>query len=198
MTGVFEGKIVDYGVSLTSSDKPQVFITGEFMADGETKKMTWYGQLTGKGTDITMRTLLYCGLAPNDAGKLNTLEKGPVSGLLDTEKQMSFDVQQETYYTKEGTPKEKTFIKWINDPQLAPTVRRIDESANNAFFGENDNKFTADIQRLAQSLGVPMDGLQKAPAATKKPVEEERKLPTDTSAVEPDTLGKLSDEDMPF
>ena len=96
MIGIYEGNIVDYGICLTSSDRPQIFLVCSFAdEDGSPKRMTWYGSFHENSLNITFRTLLHCGLSPKMAGKIGKLSDGLASGLLDTDKKLLFDVQEE-------------------------------------------------------------------------------------------------------
>lgn len=192
MRGVFKGKITDYGVSTTQAGKPQVFIVGQFDdPDGLKKSLTWYGGFSEKGTQYTLRTLLYCGLAPKNASKLNQLINGPESGLLDMDLLLDFDVQTEEYRDRDGNKKTRTSIKYINNRDLSPGVQRIDEAKNNSFFGENENQFSADITRIANSIGLPVDGLQRAEKKAETKPDKEPEIPSQTDA-------DFTMDDIPF
>lgn len=154
MIGKFDAKISDYGVSETKSGNPQVFVRFAFNDnDGAQKELTWYGSFVGGAKDITLKTLIYCGLKPQHFGQLVNLANGIASGMLDTQKVLNIDVQEE--------PKQdggmRTVIQWVNDPASAPQIKKIDQAKNAQYFGQMGPQYEGDLMRLAGDLGVPLN-----------------------------------------
>ena len=152
MIGVFQGTIKDYGVSETKGGNPQVFIKFGFEAEGAEKELTWYGSFVGGAKDITLKTLIYCGLAPQMFSQLINFRNGVASNMLDLNKVLSLDVQEEPKQDRSGM---RTVIQWVNDPNSSPAIKKIDEAKNAQYFGSMG--FDGDLVRLADELGVPMN-----------------------------------------
>jgi hypothetical protein len=150
MIGVFQGKIKDYGTSETKSGNPQVFIKFGFEAEGAAKELTWYGSFVGGAKDITLKTLIYCGLQPQMFSQLVNFRNGVSSNMLDLNKVLNLDVQEEPKQDGSGM---RTLIQWVNDPNSSPAVKKIDEAKNAQFFGSMG--LDGDLMRLAGELGVP-------------------------------------------
>lgn len=152
MIGVFSAKIKDYGTSETKSGNPQVFIKFGFEHEGAAKELTWYGSFVGGAKDITLKTLIYCGLQPQMYNQLVNFRNGVASNMLDLNKVLNIDVQEEPKMDGSGM---RTVIQWVNDPNLAPAAKKIDEAKNAQFFGQMG--FDGDLVRLAGELGVPLN-----------------------------------------
>lgn len=160
MIGKFEAKITDYGVSETKEGRPQVVVSFEFEHQNDegvraTKRMSWYGSLYQKAVPITLKQLLHCGLRKENFDKLNQLYKGPDSGMLDMERARVIEIQEQPHW--QDASKTQTKIAWINDPELAPTIKKIDEATNNQFFGENQGQLMETLNKLATEMDLPPD-----------------------------------------
>jgi hypothetical protein len=152
MIGVFQGTIKDYGVSETKSGNPQVFVKFGFEHEGAAKELTWYGSFVGGAKDITLKTLIYCGLSPQMFSQLVNLRNGVASNMLDLNKVLNLDVQEEPKQDGSGM---RTVIQWVNDPNSSPAIKKIDEAKNAQYFGSMG--FDGDLVRLAGELGIPMN-----------------------------------------
>lgn len=152
MIGIFQAQIKDYGTSETKSGNPQVWIKFGFEHEGAAKELTWYGSFVGGAKDITLKTLIYCGLQPQFYNQLVNFRNGVQSGMLDLNKILNIDVQEEPKQDGSGM---RTVIQWVNDPNLAPAAKKIDEAKNAQFFGQMG--FDGDLVRLAGELGVPLN-----------------------------------------
>lgn len=152
MIGVFQGTIKDYGVSETKSGNPQVFVKFGFEHEGAAKELTWYGSFVGGAKDITLKTLIYCGLAPQFFSQLVNLRNGVASNMLDLNKVLNLDVQEEPKQDGSGM---RTVIQWVNDPNSSPAIKKIDEAKNAQYFGSMG--FDGDLIRLAGELGIPLN-----------------------------------------
>lgn len=152
MIGNFEAKIKDYGVSETKSGNPQVYVRFYFEYEGAQKELTWYGSFVGGAKDITLKTLIYCGLKPQHYGQLTNLWNGVQSGMLDMEKVLVLDVQEEPKQDGSGM---RTVVQWVNDPNVAPQIKKIDQAKNAQFFGTMG--FDGDLVRLAGEMGIPLN-----------------------------------------
>jgi len=153
MIGVFQGTIKDYGVSETKSGNPQVFVKFGFEHEGAAKELTWYGSFVGGAKDITLKTLIYCGLAPQMFSQLVNLRNGVASNMLDLNKVLNLDVQEEPKQDGSGM---RTVIQWVNDPNSSPAIKKIDEAKNAQYFGSMG--FDGDLMRLAGELGIATNG----------------------------------------
>jgi hypothetical protein len=107
--GIYQAKIVDYGIGHTKAGDPQVMILFEFNgAEGQRHEMTWLGTLKeGKGQEITLKALLTCGMRGND---IDALADGVVSNILDVNSPVNITLQLEP--NQEG--KQVLRVKWIN------------------------------------------------------------------------------------
>jgi len=132
MIGKFQGKVKDYGVSETNAGNPQVYVQVQFEHEGAQKELTWYGSFVGGAKEITLRSLLACGLKPQHFGQLVNLRNGATSGMLDLNKAIEIDVHEEPKY--DDPTKMVTKVKWLNDPNFAPQIQKIDEAKNAQFF----------------------------------------------------------------
>lgn len=153
MFGKFNGNITDYGVSESQAGNPQVFITFAFECEGAQKTMSWYGSFAGGAKDITLKTLIYCGLQPQHYNQLVNFKNGTMSNMLDLSKVLELDIQEEPDY-KDPT-KMRSKINWVNDPASAPQIKKIDEAKNAQFFGSMG--FDGDLIRLAGDMGLSLN-----------------------------------------
>jgi len=153
MIGKFLGKIKDYGVSESTAGNPQVFISFEFEHDGASKTMSWYGSFAGGAKDITLKTLIYCGLMPQFYNQLVNLKNGIAANMLDLNKVLELDIQEEPSYKDPSKIVSK--INWVNDPNSAPQIKKIDEAKNAQFFGTMG--FDGDLIRLATEMGISLN-----------------------------------------
>ena len=66
--GYYKGKILDYGIKMTSKGDPAPTIAFEVKdSAGAAHKVFWQGSWNGKALDFTMEALLVCGLkSPQD------------------------------------------------------------------------------------------------------------------------------------
>lgn len=151
MIGKFLAKIKDYGVTPPSqnSGQPQITITFEFEHEGSVRTLTWYGSLAGGAREFTLKTLLIAGLQPQMFNRLDMLMNGIGSNLLNTQKDLEIDVQEEPKQDGSGM---RTVVKWVNDPAAAPQIKKIDQATNSQYFGQNN--FAGDLYRIAQELGL--------------------------------------------
>lgn len=148
MIGNFLGKITDYGISETKSNKPQVFVKFTFPFEQGTSSLTWFSGFVGGQKDITLKALLDMGFAPGS--QLMALAQGPMSGLLNMDKDLSLDVQEEMKQDGSGM---RTLIQWVNDPaRSGGGVKTVDENKAGQMLGGMD--FEGDLVRLAGEMGI--------------------------------------------
>ena len=103
--GRHQARVIDYGLTETKAGDPQVRVKFKLVGDGS--EITWFGSLKeGKASEITIDSLLVCGLHGTD---LLILEGGSGSGALNEEKIVSIVVEDEEYNGKTTTK-----VKWIN------------------------------------------------------------------------------------
>ena len=155
MIGRFEAIIKDYGIGETQAGRPQVYVMFEFEFEDEDGKlskrtMSWFGSLYRGAVEITLKSLLHCGLREENFAKLGELVKGPKSKLLDQERPRVIDIIEEPHH--EDMSKTVTKVAWVNDPLLGPSVKKMDEAKANSFFGENKGVFADELKRLAAGM----------------------------------------------
>jgi len=159
MKGIFNGKIKDYGMSVTKAENPQPFIMFDvYEQNDETfsapvKTMTWYGSFVGGAKDIALKSLISCGLAPQNFSNLVNLMNGVSSNMLDLNKVLTLDIQEESKW--DDATKMVSKIQWVNDPATAPQIKKIDEAKNAQFFSSMG--FDGDLIRLAGDMGISLN-----------------------------------------
>ena len=158
--GKYPAKIQEYGVSEAKNGNPQVYINLNITVDGVVKVKTWYGSFAGGAKDITLKTLIGCGLQPQNYAQLQNLVNGVQSGMLDTTKELEADIQHDV--DQNGKPRET--VAWLNDPLSAPGPKKIDMAKNQQFFASMG--FDQDLMRLASSMGLPLNNGQNATMGT--------------------------------
>lgn len=104
--GIYRGKIVNYGMRSVANGTAVPVITFAITTDVMTE-LTWLGSFSDKARDITFKALITCGFRHPSP---NALAQGPKSGLLDTAKEYSITVEQQTY---NGHTTNR--VKWINE-----------------------------------------------------------------------------------
>lgn len=109
MEGKFTGKIVDYGIQETKNKNLLAVIQFEFMGNDEKlHRNTWRGSFNGGALEITLKTLILCGLVGNDPA---IIADGISSGALNTKKEYLLTLKNEI--GSDG--KTYTKISWVND-----------------------------------------------------------------------------------
>lgn len=108
--GIYEGKVVDYGIGTTKKGDPMAMVRFEFYdAEGAVHNMNWYGTFKHpKAAEISCEALAVCGWTTNNPADL---AKGTGSGVLNEEKTVSLTLKNEEY---NGEVKLK--IAYINPP----------------------------------------------------------------------------------
>jgi len=155
MIGKFLAKVSDYGVTPPSANSgiPQAWVKFAFQDQGANKELTYYGSFAGGALDFTLKSLINCGFT--QFNQLGALMNGVGSNLLDTNRDVEIDVQEEAKQDGNGM---RTVIKWVNDPAAAPATKKIDQATNAQYFGTNN--FEGDLVRLAQEMGLVQGGAQ--------------------------------------
>lgn len=98
--GTYAGTIQSHVISETKAGEPQAAITFSLESEGRPHTMTWFGSFKeGKAREITIKTLLICGLKGNNP-----------AGPLEIGKQLSLVVEEE----KGQDGKVRSRIRWIN------------------------------------------------------------------------------------
>ena len=118
--GNYKAKVVDHGVSL-NNDKIKPWVTFQ-LENGQ--RLTWFGAMTGKGREITARTLVLLGLPGNDASVLvRVVDNKPARDvILNTDKEYELVVENQTW---EGTTRSR--VKFVNDPSQSTLTKSIQE-----------------------------------------------------------------------
>lgn len=121
--GIYEAKIIDYGIGQTKAGDPQVMILFEYNDnDGQRHELIWYGSLKEKAIPYTMKTLLYCGMNCNDPMEL---AEGIPSNILDAATPLKITVELEQKNDGTGTFAK---IAWVNRASTGGLAKRITKS----------------------------------------------------------------------
>jgi len=136
--GKYPVKITNYGIS-DGKIAPQVMI--EFMhQDGES--ITWYGSLSERASQQTLKALINCGL---NTTEIADLAAGPASGALDMKTMVQITVEESTY-----NGKTRTKVKWINPLSSAKFEATMTKDEAKKKLGN----FSGAIQALRAEMGV--------------------------------------------
>lgn len=121
--GQFIAKISNYGLQETSKGNVLAVIQFEFL-DEESKKqkLSWRGSFNGGALEITLKTLLICGLVGNDP---TVIADGPTSGTLNQEKEFSITVKHE--YGQDGKAYWK--VAWVNEVGFSNLLNKAGAAA---------------------------------------------------------------------
>lgn len=100
VAGRWPASITDYGFSKTKAGKEQLYIKLNVAMKNEqgesfAKAMTWYCQLTEKGTDIALNALVACGVKSPD---MALIAKGAAGGALNLKSELNAVVEQSEEY----------------------------------------------------------------------------------------------------
>lgn len=100
IAGNWPAAIQDYGFSKTKSDKEQLFVMllvsfKNEQGESFTKQMTWYCQLTEKGTAVALNALVACGISNPD---LAAVAKGVAGGALNLKSELTAVVEHNDDY----------------------------------------------------------------------------------------------------
>jgi len=151
MIGKVLGKVIDYGINKTQAGKPQAVVQFAYEVDGQQRTISWFGQLTPdgsgarKGIEITLKALAACGLTIENIGRLSTdFVNGPSSGILDTTKDVSLELQEEA--SQNDAAKMVTKVAWVNDPNDTYVLKKI--SAAEAVQVMSGIDFTGDFHKI--------------------------------------------------
>lgn len=162
MQGNFNATIVDYGLSETKGELPQVWADFSVQLPqsegGGVKTVTWRGSFKDGAKDITLKNLLIMGMAPS--APVHLLNNGVEARMLNTQKTFDLLIEPETY---EGKTRDR--IKFINDPENPThTQKRLDQAGvAKHMSGLN---FQGDLIRLANEMGLNTQGQNQGQANT--------------------------------
>lgn len=108
--GTYEAIAINSGISATMKGTPQAFMEFEIRQDGENEYITWFGALTEKGAEISVKALVAAGFVGNDFADL---EK-PFEVVFGPRK-VSIEVVEESFNGKSVTK-----VKWVNAIRNGP------------------------------------------------------------------------------
>lgn len=132
--GQYVAKIISHGISETKNGAPQATIQFGFDVEGHQRRLTWYGSFKeGKAREITLKTLLECGLKGNNP-----------AGDLEIGKEMYITVDDET--GEDG--KVRTKVKWVNS--LGGVKNLLDTDLAKAKLGDLEGA----IMKARQDLKI--------------------------------------------
>lgn len=164
--GIFEAKISNYAITTTQGGDPQVAILFDYNDhEGTPHEITWFGTLKeGKGQEITLKTLLYCGFAGTDPAELAS---GVESNLLDTVTPVKITIEENNYNGKTSMR-----VQWVNriGGNMAGKL-----SASEAKVKMGALNLKAQLEMIRQSTGIakPAAKAQAKVAATREPGEDD-------------------------
>lgn len=147
--GKYLAKVADYSIRRTQAGKPEPIVRFRWMdKSNEEFQWNWRGSLNeGKAREITLKTLVLCGLTTNN---LENLCDGPESCTLNLDQSVSITVELEV--GQDG--KEYPVIKWVNDPSATQGFK--DEmSKEEAAQKFNEMGIVADLLRLRSEMKSP-------------------------------------------
>lgn len=135
--GKYTAKAVSAGLSQTKSGSAQAYIKFEVTETGEANHITWFGSMTEKSIDRTVKALVTAGFNGNDFG--------------DLEKKFNEVFQpkavQLTLAEEEFNGKTSLKVKWVNPIHQGPEK-----------YQGPAPKFAALFAKTKQELGVMKDG----------------------------------------
>jgi hypothetical protein len=146
--GFYKGRILDYGIKLTSKGDPAptiAFIAKD--ASGQENKVFWQGSWNGKAMDFTMEALLVCGL--KNPKKFIQIADGKASGILDLEAEFELEIDVEV--NQNDPDKKHNKVKWINASGSSKFANAI-TSQQFASLANQQNLVT-EFLRVAQEKG---------------------------------------------
>ena len=165
--GIYNGKVVDYGMKNTQEGKPQAFIVFELVSEDEPKPewngihLTWYGSFsTEKSTEFVVKVLIDCGFS---AGAVSMLAAGINGNSIPLNTPMVLDVFNDSY--KGET---KTKIRYVNKPGSGPAMERLSHEEAVSVLGVAEAIF----QREKQKAPAPV---VKVATPTHQPTTTEKK-----------------------
>lgn len=125
--GKYLARIVDYGIPETDKEHPQAAVRLAFETERGVRELTWYGSFHPNAVEITVDTLINCGLkGTNPAALLN----GPDGGALDMERELEIGVEPHTYNGKTYDR-----VKWIGLPGGLKFTSMTPEKAQHKLAG---------------------------------------------------------------
>jgi len=150
--GTFDAKLVDYGMNVAKSGTLMILMKFE-LQDEQNSKIVWQGHLKqGSAHDITLKSLLVCGLKTND---LEAVAEGPISGVLDMDKTVSIVVEMEAGEDGKSYPR----VKWINEVGGAGFKSQITKS--DAIQKMNGMNLKGELMKLRQDTGYSTNAVNE-------------------------------------
>lgn len=147
--GVYESKIVDYGVMKTKADKPMVMIRFLYADESGTDQyINWYGGFSTEiSAEITCKSLATCGWTTNNPADL---AKGKGSGVLDEKRFLSITLANEEYNGKTSLK-----VKYINPPGGDGFRNKMSQADAVKMFAGMNLGGTAAKARAGQKKEIP-------------------------------------------
>lgn len=151
--GKYKANILDYGIKETKTGAPQVCIAMNYLdSDQDVHEITWFGVLKGGAEEITIETLLRCGMKGND---ILALAGGAESDLLDAATTYTIAVVEHEW---EG--KKSMRVQWISNSAGALENKLSKQDATTKFGALN---LKGAVAKMRQDTGMK-DEPRKAPA----------------------------------
>ena len=140
--GVFQAKVVDYGVTKSKAGDPMVAVRFQiFDTEGQSHNITWYGSFKSpKSQEISAEALAVCGMKTKNFAELTG---GAGSGVLDENRIVSLTLANEEW---NGNVRLK--VKYINPVGGSGFRDKMDKAdAAKLFNGLNLSGVAATAQR---------------------------------------------------
>ena len=168
--GLYTARIADYGIVFAqSSGEPRAMIKFSFKdAEGGQHAIMWGGSFKeGTARDITIATLLTCGLRNDD---IESLADGPSSGMLDMNADISIKVELEP----DQSGRERPVIKYVGEMGFRNQATKGDVAQK--FAGMNLKgdlaAARAKLNKPAVQNFAPQQGQQQQAAPSKEHLDK--------------------------
>lgn len=153
--GKYKANILDYGIGQTKSGDPQVMIQLNYQdSDQDVHEITWFGSLKeGKAQEITIETLLRCGMKGNDVA---AVAGGIESDTLDVAPQYTIAITPHEYQGKTSMR-----VAWISNGGAGLAEKKISKQEAATKLGALNLKGA--VAKMRSDTGMK-DEPRKAPA----------------------------------
>jgi hypothetical protein len=162
--GIYEARIVNYGIGTTKAGDPQAMILFEYTdQEGQPHEVTWYGTFKeGKGQEITLKALLTCGFKGNDP---SALTEGVEGKALDHDRIVKITIKEET--SQDG--KKFMRIRWINEHNRE--LKSMDRSAAKVKLGAMN--LAGQLAMIRAQNPQPKPAQPTGPAGMREPGQDD-------------------------
>lgn len=163
--GIYEAKIVNYGIGQTKAGDPQAMILFEYQDLDQTRhEITWYGTFKeGKGQEITLKALLTCGFTGNDP---SILAEGVPSNALDVNRIVKITIDEDV---NQFNGQKYMRVLWIND--RTRELKSMERSAAKVKLGTMN--LAGQLAMIRAQNPAPKVAQSNGPAGLREPGEDD-------------------------